>query len=111
MCIGTATGKPCISTYKICKLTDIAVKSYINSGQHIKQKIYIQVLNGLEWEQIFPEFDLFDHDIEHKHFLIKFIIDEYTNKLCAYHAKQTMLDLERKYVRNKLRKIAHGYHQ
>lgn len=89
----------------------MAVKSHINSGLKIKQKIYIEVLNALEWENIFSEFDQYEHDIEHKYFLIRFIIDEYVNKKCAYIAKQTMLDLEKKYVRNKLRKLTHNYHQ
>lgn len=111
MCIGTKSRKPCNSTYKICKLTDMAVNLYINSGVQIKQKIYMEVLNGLEWNNIFPEFDLYEHDIEHKYFLIKFIIDEYVNKKCAYYAKQTMLDSEKKYVRNKLRKLCHFQHQ
>lgn len=110
-CTNTESGKPSISTYKICKLTDMAVKSHINSGLKIKQKIYIEVLNALEWENIFSEFDQYEHDIEHKYFLIRFIIDEYVNKKCAYIAKQTMLDLEKKYVRNKLRKLTHNYHQ
>lgn len=38
MCNSLTTGTPCISTYKICKLTDTIVKSYINSGQQIKMK-------------------------------------------------------------------------
>lgn len=111
LCISPTGSKPSLSTYKICKLTDIAVKSNINNGLQIKQKIYTDVLNSLEWGCIFPEFDLHNHDIEHKYFIIKFIIDEYVNKKCAYLAKQTMLNLEKSYVRNKLRKICHNYHQ
>lgn len=111
VCVNLETAPPCISTYKICKLTDTVVKIYINSGQQIKLKTYLEVMNGLEWHNIFPEFDLYNHDIEHKHFIVKFIIDEYVNKKCSYYAKQTMLDLEKEYVRSKLRKIVHAHHQ
>lgn len=111
LCISIENGKPCISTFKICKLTDMALKIHMNSGYNMKRKIFMEVLNGINWENIFPNFDDYDHDIEHKHFLVKFLIDEYVNKKCSYIAKQKMLDLEKNYVRNKLRKMCHEYHQ
>lgn len=111
MCINIERSLPCSSTYKICKVADLLLKQHIDSGSHIKQKIYMEVVNNHGWDNIFMEFDQYDHDIEHKHFLIKFVIDEYVNKKCAYIAKQTMLDVEKSYVRNRLRKLCHNYHQ
>lgn len=110
-CTGSSSEMPCMSSYKICKLTDDAINLNINSGENMKKKILVGVLNSIDWNNIFPDFDQYEHDFEHKYFLIKFFIDEYCNKKCAYIAKQKMLDLEKNYVRNKLRKLCHVLHQ
>lgn len=109
-CVNIHLGKPCISTYQLCKLTDRVLKMYINTGTKFKEKIYLEVLNALNWNSIFPEFFEPDHDSDHKHFLIKFIIDEYINKKCAYVAKQKTISLQKKYNRNRLRKMTHFSH-
>lgn len=111
LCVNSKLGKPCLSTYKICKLTDNAIKGFINTGPNFKKKIYLSVMNNIDLDQIFPEF--FDplHDIDHKHFLIKFFIDEYTNKKCSYMAKQKTIALQKRYIRNSLRKLGHFMHQ
>lgn len=109
LCINSE--KPCLSTFYLCKLTDSALKSYINTGPNFKQKIYLYVMNQIDFDQVFPEFYLPEHDIDHKHFLIKFFIDEYMNKKCAYVAKQKTISLQKRYVRNSLRKLAHNFHQ
>lgn len=103
--------KPCVSTYQLCKLADISIKIHINTCPQFKQKIYLDVLNNIGWEKIFPQFYESHHDSEHKQFLVKFAIDEYVNKKCAYIAKQTNLELHKKYLRNKLRKLCHSFHQ
>lgn len=36
MCVDYHNGKPCISTYQLCKLTDSALKMYINTGLNFK---------------------------------------------------------------------------
>lgn len=110
MCVSPQNGKPCVSTYQLCKLSDTALKTLINSGPNFKQKVYLSVMNRICFENIFPEFFDPEHDIDHKHFLIKFIIDEYVNKKCAYYAKQKTISLQKRYVRNKLKKIAHFMH-
>lgn len=110
LCINFETGKPCASTFHLCKLTDIAIKSYINTGPHFKKKIYLYVMNQIDFEKIFPEFFLPQHDVDHKHYLIKYFIDEYINKKCAYLAKQKTISLQKRYVRNSLRKLGHNLH-
>lgn len=111
LCVSIDRGKPCISTYQICKMTDKVLKFYINRGPNIKGKVIVEVMNNLNWEDIFPIFYYEEHDFEHKHFIVKFIIDEYVNKKCAHIAKQKMLELEKKYIRNKYKKMCHNYHQ
>lgn len=111
MCLSSENGKPCRSTYLICKLTDTALKVYINSGPNFKQKIYLHVMNQIDFDKVFPTFFDPEHDVDHKHFLIKYFIDEYTHKKCAYIAKQHTISLQKRYVRNSLRKLGHFLNQ
>lgn len=67
---------PCVSTYQICKLVDVSLKSLINTGPNFIHKIYTNVCTSLEYEKISPIFNSHEHDFEHKQFIIKFIIDE-----------------------------------
>lgn len=99
--------QPTKSAYQLCKFTDIALKTYINTGPNFKQKVYLMVLNQIDFDQVFPEFYDPIHDINHKHFIMKFFIDEYINKKCAYISKQNTIALHKRYMRNKLRKISH----
>lgn len=110
-CLATINGKPCLSTYQLCKLTDIALENYINMGQTMKKRVYLDVVNNINFKNLFKIFFEPDHDIDHKHFIIKFIIDEYINKKCAFVAKQHTRNLQKKYLRNKLRKTCHLMHQ
>lgn len=109
-CVSTHLGRPCISTYQLCKLTDKTLEVYVNSGPNFQQKVYLKVLSALNWDTIFPEFFEPEHDPDHKHFIVKFIIDEYIKKKCAYIVKQKTISLQKKYNRNRLRKIAHYKH-
>lgn len=103
-------GRPFVSTYQLCKLTDRALKVYVNTGPKFKEKVYLKVLGALDWVSIFPIFSEPHHDLEHKHFLVKFIINEYINKKCAYLAKQITILSHKRYTRNNLRKLAHNKH-
>lgn len=111
VCINTKQGIPCLSTYQICKLTDVAVNSMINTGPDFKHKIYSYVLTNLDFESIYPKFYPSQHDFEHKRFLIKFVIDDYVNRKCNYIAKQKTMESQKRYIRNKLRKLCHYYNQ
>lgn len=109
-CISIHLGRPCVSTYQLCKITDRVLKVYVNTGPKFKEQVYLKVLGAIEWNSIFPEFFEPHHDMNHKHFLIKFIIDEYINKKCAYLAKQKTISSHKRYTRNSLRKLAHNKH-
>lgn len=111
MCVNDHFGKPCMSTYHLCKLTDSALKTLINTGSNFKQKVYLTVMNNIDFEKIYPTFYDSEHDIDHKQFLIQFFITEYANKKCAYVAKQKTISLQKRYMRNKLRKLGHHMRQ
>lgn len=111
ICVSYHNNKPCLSTYQLCKAADAAIEMYINTGSNLQKKVQNAVLKMIPFENIFPEFYEPLHDVDHKHFLVKFIIDEYINKNCSYIAKQKTIDSQTKYIRNKLRKIGHQMHQ
>lgn len=92
-------------------MTDIQLKTLINTGPDFEQTIYNNVLTHLPYENIYPIFKPHKHDFEHKRFLIKLIIDEYVNRKCNYVAKQKTLDAQKQCIRNKLRKLCHYYNQ
>lgn len=108
MCITTSSRKPSKSTYQICKLADIGIKTFLNNGARstFKQKIYVYVLSNINIEALYPFF-VGDHDIEHKNFIIKYVVDEYTSIKCAYIAKQKTLEMQQRFLRNRFRKVLH----
>lgn len=103
---------PTQSTYNICEATDKAIKDNLGNGDKFKEKIYSSVMNQIDCQRIFPEgfSEECGHDINHKKFLVKFFIDEYMNNKCAYIAKQTTIALQKRYNKNRLRKLGHNTH-
>lgn len=110
--MSTKFNMPSESIYRICKAADEAIVSNLSSGSIFKEKVYNAVMNNINWEDTFADFSLHDpdHDTDHKHFLIKFFIDEFVHKKCAYIAKQKTIDLQKRYNRNRLRKLGHNKH-
>lgn len=114
ICVNLDDGKPCKSTFNLCKMTDSAMKILINKKPDFKDDVYHSILNTIDWDDIFPEFhhggdeELGD---DHKKFLVRYFIDEYINVICANIAKQTTIATQKKYLRNRLKKIIHNNHQ
>lgn len=110
ICIGFGKCKPCVSTFQLCKLSDTTMKHLIDTGPGFKNKVYYAILKTILWKNIFPEW-IEEHDEDHKHFLIKYIVDEYINIKCSFIAKQKTISLQKKYLRNRLKKLIHHYRQ
>lgn len=114
ICVDLKNGKPCKSTFNLCKVTDSAMKVLVNTKPNFKDDVYHSVLNTIDWDNIFPEFyhgEDEDHGEDHKFFLVKYFIDEYINVICANIAKQTTIATQKKYLRNRLKKLIHNNHQ
>lgn len=110
MCLTAASRKPCKSTYNLCKLADTAIKTLLPcySQPTFKQKIYVYVLSNIDVQRLYPDFvEEEDHDCDHKNFIIKFVIDEYTRIKCAHLAKMKTIDMQRRYLRTIFRKNLH----
>lgn len=114
LCVNLGKGKPCKSTFQLCKLTDSVMKMHINTKHDFKDNVYKTVLKNIVWEDIFPEFhegEDEEHGEDHKHFLVKFFIDAYINVICAHTAKQITIATQKKYLRKRLKKLIHNSHQ
>lgn len=107
-CVNTDGRRPGKITVQLCKLTDTAIKMLSNwsSESTFKQKIYIYVLNNVNINNLYMDDDE-NHDVEHKNYIIKHIIDEYIRIKCTYLAKMKTLNMRKNFLRNKFRKILH----
>ncbi|XP_031639384.1 uncharacterized protein LOC116351424 [Contarinia nasturtii] len=102
-CISERTKFPCKSTFQLCKLTDNAIKSMsgFKTESTFKQKVYIDVLSNIRLSQLYPiYYEEDEHDLEHKNFLIKHIIDEYTRIKCNYLAKMQTMGMQNDFLRH-----------
>lgn len=111
ICISLDKCKPCLSTFLLCKHAINIMKIFINKGSGFQSQLYNLVLEKLPHESIFPEFFADqEHSMDHKTFLIKYFIDESVNVKCALIAKQKTISTQKKYLRNRLKKIGHYLH-
>lgn len=106
----TEGDKPCKSTFQLCKSADTAIRtlSQCSTESKFKQQIYIFVLSNMNINDLYVlNFENEGHDVDHKNYLIKHIIDEYTRIRCTFLAKMKTLRMHKEFVRNKLRKVVH----
>lgn len=102
---------PCKSTFDICKLTDYAIQQFLgdkgktDKGFNIKVMQY--VLQKLNIDHIFSRHFTIDHDISHKFFLIRFIINEYKHIKCQFISKQKTLNMHAHFIRQRNLKVVH----
>lgn len=113
-CLSASSYKPCRSTFQICKITDIAmrahhIKTMLNKTSQLK--LVIDVLNSVDFDKMFSRFFYSDHDIDHKHFLVKIIIQEFIQIKWTRVAKAKTLEAHDNYIRHTLNKNTHNYGQ
>lgn len=109
ICIGKSA--PCKSTYDICKLTDHAIKQFLGGGNKTDKafgtKVMQYVFQKLNIDHVFSRHFTIDHDISHKFFIIKFIINEYKHIKCQFISKQNTLSMHEHFIRQKNLKLVH----
>lgn len=87
LCVSVNERRPCKSTVQLCKLTDTAIKSLsqFSSQTNFKQKVYLYVLGNVTMNNLYPIFDFDeDHNDDHKSYIVKHVVDEYTRIKCIY---------------------------
>lgn len=105
MCINSSV--PCKSTYYICKTVDTYLKTHQQIQNNFNEKVVNSVLRTINISTIYPEFFEMEHDIDHRHYIIKFCITEYIRIKSLYLCKFKTQSTQNRYIRNKLRKNAH----
>lgn len=109
-CIGKNT--PCKSTYEICRAADKAVKQFVdNAKKDFKVKVIHSVMSNVNFNELYPLFFEPMHNIDDKHFLVRFIIKEYIHIKCTFISKQKTLEMHENYFRNSNRKAVHFANQ
>lgn len=105
-CIGLSI--PCRSTFQICKTTDKAVKQYIDTAkENLNNKVIHSVMMSIKFSELYQMYYGPDHDDDHKHSLVRYIINEYIHIKCNYLSKQKTLDMHKKFFRNDNKKKTH----
>lgn len=105
-CVGANISS--ISTFQICNATDLAMKEYIDfSDTNFNKRIFNRVMSMIEISKLYsPYFDN-DHEIFHKQYLIRYIINTYIKKKCTYLSRQRNIEMHKNYLRHVHRKAVH----
>lgn len=110
-CLNVNSYKPCRSTFHICKLTDIAMRPYdtkMKPNKFTQLKLMNDVMNDVDFDKVYSRFFYSEHDIDHKHFLIKTIIQEFIQIKCTHIARANTLAAHGNYIRHSSRKNTHN---
>lgn len=111
MCLMTNGSKPCHSTFRLCKIIEFISHRYRKKSgdlvKNFKSSIINATLSEIDIDDLFPSgFDA-DHPIEHRHFLVKFIMDNYLHIRNTHNARDLNMSTENEYLRSKLKKDIH----
>lgn len=98
--------KPCYSTFCICKQADRFLKEEILKGAVEFRVVYSEILQTLNFEELFEQTDFTDH-LEHKIYLIRHIVNEYVKIKGTHMAKSLTIREHQKSFRSKLHKLLH----
>lgn len=97
-------GKPCYSTFQICKQTDRFLKPELLKGNINFNVIYHEIIESLNFESLYEQTDFSDHS-DHKIYFIRYIVDEYVRIKGTNFAKNATLHEHQKTLQEKVRKM------
>lgn len=105
------TKRPCISTYKICRIVDKYFDAYKpNRDGNVKnidfRVLYYMVFKDINYNQIFVGTDFKDHE-HHRFYLVKIIVKNYLFMKTAQISKEITFEEYDKIIRTKLTKWIH----
>lgn len=110
ICVSSNIYKPCRSTFQVCKLTEIAMKAHhteIRPDKPTQLRLANYVFRSIDYDKLYSRFFYADHDINHKHCLIKTVIEEYIQIKCTHIARAKTLKAQGQYIRNTSTKRTH----
>lgn len=93
---------PCKSTYEICNIGRIVLSRYLSSV-HISHFDYDKLLNMIKTEINLEHLYIqtsFDHNVDHKSFVINAVIEEMIRMRCTAIARIATLKQQKKFLRS-----------
>lgn len=99
-------GKPCHSTFEICKQADRFLKSELMKESVNFKIILHEIMQCLNFEQLYNSTDFTEH-LDHKIYLIRYVTDEYARIKGTHIAKIETFKQHEKALRSKLHKLKH----
>lgn len=102
--------KPCRCTIEVCKEADRFVKMGILQSDFDIYAIREAIFNLLDVQSLYANTD-FNHNPEHKLYLVRSIIDVYIQIKATQIARSTTLEVKQSSYASKLRKLTHVYGQ
>lgn len=103
---GRESHRLCHSTFLICKQADRFLKHDVMKDSFNFEVVYHEILQSLQFDNLYSKTD-FSEDIEHKIFLIRFVVDEYIRIKCTQMAKTATLHEHQNSLRARLHKLLH----
>lgn len=100
-----STVKPCQSTFAICKQTDRFLKVDLLRAINF-DIMYHEILHCLDFNALYDKTDFTEH-LEHKIFLIRYVVDEYIRIKGTQMAQTATFKEHEKSLRVKLHKLLH----
>lgn len=70
-------------------------------------KIIKCVMDQVDFNSLYPIFNEPMHDIDHKHFLVRFIITDYIHIKCTRLSKIRTMEMQDRFVRHRFLKQTH----
>lgn len=101
---------PCQSSFEICAVVDKHMNLQILRKTTNFNDIYSKIFYEIQVDRMFVLTD-FSHDISHKLYLIRFIVDAYVHIKGTMIAKEATLNEHKQFYRSQFRKLVHFYNQ
>lgn len=98
--------KPCYSTFVICKQSARFLKEELFNGDIDVNVIHNEIFGLLNFSSLFNSTDFSEH-LEHKEYIVRYIIHEFTRIEATNIAKKATFREHEKSLRAKLHKLMH----
>lgn len=106
--VGSIRTNPCHSTFRICKIVDRFLSLYQpgSKSNYNFNVIYYQIFQEIDYSKMYSNTS-FEHDITHKHYFIKCVVDSYIQFKTSHIANRTTLEDYPQIIRSLLTRMIH----
>lgn len=97
------TKTPCQSTYQVCTIANRHLKYSANKLNFNYNRVLNHILREVNCINLFPK-TCFENHPDHKHYFIKYIVEEFLRIQAIYMAQTATLEQQKVMLRNKMKK-------